>query len=365
MIKVTLKSRDISGKRVAYYLQFAPPLIKNGKPNRKEYLKLHALKTPRTPFERESNLQILKIAKDLEIKRYKEVNGLAIADEMQREAEAQFQRQKGTLSLFIDDVIKNAPKQQRAGLIALNFHLEKCLGDIQIKEINEDTVAKFSKHMKQSDLVGMRGKLLKETSKGLTLAYFKTILKKLFYERLIPRLYEIKFERGVASKGRPFTQEELIILAKRPCDWPQVKNAALFAACTSLRYSDIKELRWSMIKDGYLTKVIKKTGKLFSCPISKQALELLGKRGDPEDLIFVNMPYSPSLQLIKWVSFTDDHITFHDFRYTFATILMHYNVNENIIRSYMHPGVATNTTTSYMIVNHDSMLKAVSLIKLK
>jgi integrase len=73
-----------------------------------------------------------------------------------------------------------------------------------------------------------------------------------------------------------------------------LKRAALFSALTGFRHCDIQKMRWKEIQiDGEQARLNftqQKTKGVEYMPISKQALQLCGEQGDPEELIFDNLP---------------------------------------------------------------------------
>lgn len=86
------------------------------------------------------------------------------------------------------------------------------------------------------------------------------------------------------------TMEELNVLAATPCASPVLKRAALFSALTGLRRSDIQKLKWrDVVKDEEHYRLLftqQKTKGVEYMPISDQAYQLCGERGDPDRLVF-------------------------------------------------------------------------------
>ena len=68
----------------------------------------------------------------------------------------------------------------------------------------------------------------------------------------------------------------------------------------------------------------KKTGGMETLPISKQATDLMGERGEPTAKVFPNLRYSAyhNKHLYQWIGAAGitKNITFHCFRHTFATL---------------------------------------------
>ncbi len=134
--------------------------------------------------------------------------------------------------------------------------------------------------------------------------------------------------RGIAGEERRreyLTIDELNLLIATPCEHPVLKRAALFSALTSLRHCDIQKLKWGEIQDttegSKLNYTQKKTKGVESTPISDQARQLCGERGDDDRLVFEGLmnPSWISRPLKKWIEAAGikRHITFHCFRHTF------------------------------------------------
>ena len=89
------------------------------------------------------------------------------------------------------------------------------------------------------------------------------------------------------------TIDELNTLVATPCENDVLKRAALFSALTGLRHSDIQKLKWNEISlDNNQPRINftqKKTKGVEYMPMSKQALQLCGEVGLPNDLIFKNL----------------------------------------------------------------------------
>lgn len=122
--------------------------------------------------------------------------------------------------------------------------------------------------------------------------------------------------------------EELNVLAATPCASPVLKRAALFSALTGLRHSDTQKLKWKdVVKDEEHYRLLftqQKTKGVEYMPISGQAYQLCGERGDPDRLVFEGLqdPSWINRPVSKWIKSAGitKHITFHCFRHTYATL---------------------------------------------
>mgnify|MGYP003431599413 FL=1 len=132
-----------------------------------------------------------------------------------------------------------------------------------------------------------------------------------------------------SDKQREYlTIDELNTLAATPCDRPIMKRASLFSALTGMRHSDIQKLKWKEInKDGEHYRILftqQKTKGVQYMPISDQAYQLCGERGEPDRLVFEGLqdPSWINKPLERWIKAAGitKHITFHCFRHTYATL---------------------------------------------
>ena len=132
-----------------------------------------------------------------------------------------------------------------------------------------------------------------------------------------------------SDKQREYlTIDELNTLAATPCDRPIMKRASLFSALTGMRHSDIQKLKWKeIIKDGEHYRILftqQKTKGVQYMPISDQAYQLCGERGEPDRLVFEDLqdPSWINKPLERWIKAAGitKHITFHCFRHTYATL---------------------------------------------
>ena len=124
-----------------------------------------------------------------------------------------------------------------------------------------------------------------------------------------------------------------------------LRRAFLFACFTGFRISDIRTLRWDEIKSVngsfFLRKMMKKTATYIDIPLPESALYWLPNKGDKgeDDLVFptaerwTNKKLQESLPITEWCVNTElnrwaqragvkKHITFHQSRHTYATMLI-------------------------------------------
>lgn len=126
------------------------------------------------------------------------------------------------------------------------------------------------------------------------------------------------------------TIDEVKALAETNCRIPVLKNAFLFSCLTGLRKSDIQKIRWKeVVQQGDFTRLIfkqQKTNGQMYLDISNQAVRYMGKRQNPEELVFGALKYSTAtnMELKRWAirAGVSKDITFHSGRHTFAVMML-------------------------------------------
>jgi integrase/recombinase XerD len=145
--------------------------------------------------------------------------------------------------------------------------------------------------------------------------FFNRQIKNFFYRffPLIPGGFDTKMTRGEYQK-----------LMNTPCKNYEVQKAFVFSLYTGLRWTDVKSLDWSSIRDDAKTFKIcqKKTGAPLERPLHEIAREIIGER--KEGLVF----YLPSADganklLQEWATDAglEKHISWHCARHSFSVLL--------------------------------------------
>lgn len=163
-----------------------------------------------------------------------------------------------------------------------------------------------------------------------------------------------------SDKQREYlTIDELNTLAATPCDRPIMKRASLFSALTGMRHSDIQKLKWKeIIKDGEHYRILftqQKTKGVQYMPISDQAYQLCGERGEPDRLVFEGLqdPSWINKPLERWIKAAGitKHITFHCFRHTYATLQLTNGTDIYTVRKMLGHTKVTTTQIYAKIVD--------------
>jgi integrase len=333
-IKVKLRQKAISGNRQSLYLDFYPAITnpETGLPTRREFLGLYISNKPSNPLDKQHNKEVLQVAEQIRQKKEIALNKPEIYSGY--ELEQLKIKERGELS-FIDYFSELADKRKKSNhdnwLAALRYLKSFAKNDIKFSDLNVRLLNEFKEYL----LTTQSNKSNKVSlSQNSALSYFnkvKATLKQAYKEGYLQSDLNAQVD-GIkeAETHRNFlTKEELNTLKKTECQNPMLKNAAIFSALTGLRFSDIQKLLWGEIEfikdEGYfLHYKQQKTKNVERLPISEQAYELLGEKGNAKDNVFEGLKYSAysNKHLAKWIGLagiTKD-ITFHCFRHTYATL---------------------------------------------
>jgi integrase len=186
------------------------------------------------------------------------------------------------------------------------------------------------------------GKDLKPNSAAAYYARFKTVIKALVREGIIPQDPAIGvLVNRVASLPKFLTLEELRTLMSKECGNSEVRDAFLFSCYTGLRYQDIKALSWKQVRGDTLGYTQSKTGAEEIIPLSGSAMSLIERRKkmkggqgtnrtSADGLVFELPRRSTVDKVLKtWGKRGGLNIplSFHKARHTFATLALDADVD--------------------------------------
>jgi len=332
--KVKLRQKPISGKRKSLYLDFYPaiPHPKTGEPTRREFLGLYLLDKPKSPIDKQSNLEMLQLAEQIKQKRENQLNKPEIYTGYEKE---QLKiKELGELNFV--EYFKKLTDERKASnhdnwVSAYHFLEIFTKGNLKFSDLNEKFCNDFKTYLLTTKSNKDKQATLSQNSAVSYFNKFKAASRQAYKDGNIPSDLNSKIEtiKQAETQRNFLTIEELNSLVKAECKNPILKNAALFSALTGLRFSDIEKLVWGELEyikgNGYFIQFKqKKTKGVEMMPISEQAFGLLGKRKEPTDKVFEGLSYSAyhNKNLYLWIGaagITKD-ITFHCFRHTFATL---------------------------------------------
>jgi integrase len=363
-IKVTLRQKPISKGRSSLYLDFYPAVLntETGELTRREFLKMYVhnpIKYKKrtlpngtvkqisvyseNPIQNQSieqeNSNVLAIAEQVRLKRENHLNKLEIYSEFEKE---RLKIQEAGKQNFVEYFRKLAKKRKSSNYdnwnSALNYLETFSKGTLLFSDLNESVLEDFKEHLLSTKSTRSDKTTLAQNS---AVSYFnkvKAALRQAFKDGILQTDLNAKIQPIKAAETRReyLTIEELNALAKKPCNDPLLKRAALFSALTGLRFSDIQKLTWSEVQEvsgqGYFLKFQQqKTKGVEDHPINEQAYNLMGKRGEAASKVFEGLKYSAyqNKHLAQWIGSAGitKNITFHCFRHTYATLQLFYGTD--------------------------------------
>ncbi|RFN60386.1 site-specific integrase [Marixanthomonas ophiurae] len=319
-MKVTLRERKKNGK-IALYLDY----YNKGK-RKTEYLSLYLIQNPKTKNERTVNKKTRELAETIWAQRQVEI-------QQGQYGFNDIEKLKGSFTTYITALAekKNTSSGNYGNWYSMLKHFKAYRPtDITFQDLDKEFVEGFKDYLDKK-AIGRANKPLSQNSKYSYYGKFNAALKQAVADGILksnPANGVSNFKQG--EPQREFlTLEELQKAVNTECELPQLKKAFIFSALTGLRWSDIEKMKWSEIQHskerGYYVRFRqKKTKGAETLPISDQAVELLGERGNDDDLVLPGLHYSAwtNLKLQQWMmnAGISKTITFHCARHTYATL---------------------------------------------
>ena len=243
---------------------------------------------------------------------------------------------------------------------------------LYFSEIDKHLLENFRTYLLESSAVNTANSDFSYIRTALNHAYRNDLMKVKITE-------QIKAIAPQRTKIIYLTQEELNKLVKTPCEKPLIKRAALFAALTGMRISDVAALRWEDVVFEPSGPCIHfrqcKTKALNYLPVSQQAIQIAAATEEPEEIpaerrTGIVFPKLKELHCKRrrpyfkiWIrdAGIQKHVTFHTMRHTFATLQLLANTNIKTL-SEMLGHTKINTTMIYAHVVNASRRAAADVI---
>ena len=276
----------------------------------------------------------------------------------------------------------NFAKSTLKGRKEMRHKIEQYLattGDINIclSEIDVDFCRGFVKFLKTAHH-GVKKDATAVISQGCAhhhQAVFNGALNKAVREGIIAsnpmKLLDAKEKHQPAESVREYlTIDELKAIMKADCANTEVKKAFIFSCFAGLRLGDVRALTWNKVflasdgKTKFVRTIMEKTNKLVNVPLSKEALNCLSEKEDPNEPIFT-LPDTPTVchDIRKWMQNADikKHISFHCSRHTFATMMLTLGVDIYTTSKLLgHSNVST--TQIYSKIVDEKKVEAVNKV---
>lgn len=350
---VKLRFKRLANQNLSIYLD----IYLKGKRSY-EFLKLY-LTPERFPEDRDKNKTTLRLANMIKAQRIIELQnetyGVSMTSKTGKKSLLEF------LSELSGDKLAHGDRAYSLRLNSLSSHLERYMPHISLREINKDFIKGFISHLRQQP---------KLRSSFTIHGYFRLLnvvlnkaVKKGFISQNPCSLLDTDERPHKPTSLRTYlTIEELRMLARTECAWPEVKGAFLFCCFCGLRISDLTALRWQDLQqedDGraHLQIMQKKTGEAIYLPLSDEAVKYLpAKRADDKELSTIF--HLPSLTVICQVlkgwalaaGIKNKNVTFHVSRHTFATLSLSLGIDlYTVCKLLGHKNIVSTQTYAKII----------------
>lgn len=314
---VTLREKLLSNNNKSLYLD----IYRDGE-RTYEFLKLYINSKARTPLERQNNKDTYTLAETIRSERERELNYTAHGQVVPT-------KQKISFFEFAGNYERNYKKKDirmiQGALKRFADFLTETRPTLKQKSL------KFSQMtpLMMSDFVEyLESKSTGEGAHGYY-ARFKKILKRAVDEGIIHKSPTdgVSCERAEGLRKNILTNDEIVALAKTPCQNLNIKRAFLFSCSTGLRFCDVDELLFKDIDFAQEKMTIdqQKTGKMVTVDLNKTALKMIGEQQDNDNKVFELPSQTACNKTLKaWVKRAGitKHITWHCARHSFAVNLL-------------------------------------------
>ena len=359
-IKVKLREKKISGKRLSLYLDFYPaiPHPKTGEPTRREFLGIY-IPEPikyKKRKDKKGNEKLIPVYDNNPIHNSKietDVENIIKAAETIRtnrenllnENNALTQLEKKMLEKdkketerseknFVEYFKKLADKRKASNhdnwISAYKYIDAFTNGSLKFADLNETFCEDFKQYLLTTKSHKSSKMLLSQNSAVSYFNKFKATLKQAYKDDFLLTDLNAKIDciEPQETIKQTLTIEELNILAKAECKYPLLKKYVLFAALTGMPYKEMQNLKWGQVEvselSGIRIKMIRqKTDKPYLINISEQAFSLLGERKQPSDNVFEEISDRDRYYYFPlWLAEAGikKQMTFHDLRHTYGCL---------------------------------------------
>jgi integrase len=372
MTTVSLLKRKLKGGKISLYLSYYPYIInpETGEKTRREYLRLYPTENPKNKTERRENEKIYSLADIILSKRKTQLfnKEYGFAENVKLKVDfIEFFRK-------IVDHRYNIDRNYASFSSAFQYFVEFTEGrKLFSNEIDRELIKEFRAYLlKANHLKNKEFKLGVNTASS----YYKnfiSVLKEASLKKIIDKdiLDSIEFIKEEDTYREYLTEEELSLLWKTKCESDQLRRIAFFSVYTGLRFGDIQKLTWDKIftdnvQGFYINLNTSKTKSKDNLPNPEEAYKLLKQEGTSEGIIFNGLNYSEIQRPLRnWIkeSGITKHITFHNFRHTFATLQLANGTDIYTVSKLLgHKNIST--TQIYAKVIDKTKIESTNKIKL-
>jgi site-specific recombinase XerD len=312
---VKLRKKKSKTGRISLYLDI---YVKGQR--KYEFLNLY-LEPSKSPVDKETNKETLKLAENICAKRQLEINTSQNGFNTNFKLKTNFFE----FSQNFIETKQNSSTYRDYNSCLKHFKTFMKTDIISIGNIDNNIIENFKIYLNNAGL-----------GKGTIFNYFAR-LKAIFHHAINQNLItndptkNVKNDKAPSKHKTFLTIEELQILYKTPCDHDELKNAFLFACNTGLRHVDIKDLKYENIINEVIQIEQSKTHEIIYIPLNENTKKLISLEGNKSGNIFnISKDVSYCNVLLKqWfkVAGINKNITFHVGRHTYATNLLIYGTD--------------------------------------
>ena len=238
-VKVTLRSRPISGGRRTLYLDYYPAVRvpETMKMIRQETLGMYIYQKPKSATQKQYNEAMLA-----------QTEAILRVQTVINEEFGFLDRHRLNLD-FLKYFRKEAQKHNNVWNSSYK-HFEKFVnGKCTFAQVNVDLCVKFREYLLSACRFQNRAKKLGINTASNYYRKFRGLLAIALRDKLLTKDINTSLTRIEPKRNRIefLTQQELYNLSNAHCEIPVLKRAALFSCLTGLRFSDAKGLSWDNI----------------------------------------------------------------------------------------------------------------------
>jgi integrase len=325
MPTVTLRKRKISGGRYSLSTDTYPS--PNGK--RFKSLRLYVEANPKSE-SKEQTKQTIALAKQICQRQSNELAKPEVYASLELQALNRAEMGNYSFRQFCKERIAKINNEGHWAYKTAVLYFFNSLGyeDVKCGSISQLIVDEFREYLPTAKKLRSSG-TISQNSAATYMAAMKGLLNDAYMGGHLPESVG-KLIKGLAStdsKRAIPTLDEIVILSNTECQYPLLREMALFSCMTGLRFSDCQKIVTSEeLKNSgtgyYLDFTQKKRTIEAITPISDQAAEMLLSLGDKP---FIDVDYNNMQRPLRaWIqaSGIQKHITFHSFRHAYAALLL-------------------------------------------
>lgn len=369
MPKVHIRKRRLTNGRKSLMLDFSPPLrnSKNGKPMRFEFLGLFLYEKPANIWERQHNSETKELVETIRAQRQLDIQNRKFGFMSDRVRNTSF------VDYFKDYTESRQDTESDNYAMAYRYFIAFAGHDVVFTDLEEFFCVDYRNFLLSGPGISRRGRPINRNTAASYFAKFRSALKQAYKQKLLTEdLYAIVDAISPKETHREQLElDEFQQLVDTPAKSDLIKRAAICSGLTGLRFSDIQTLYWSEVRGTFgkyhLQFTQEKTEGAEILPISDQAVEVMGERGEPRERVFPGLSYSSMRECFKsWLKNAgiSKNITFHSFRHTYATLQLELGT-ELLTVSKLLGHRSVKTTLVYTKVKDKMKIEAANRIKLK